>query len=232
MRFMHEDPDCSPELLSDALGVKVAVGDVGQVTVDVEQTFEKAFGARVRDARDGMQWSQRKLAEELERLGVKLDPSAVTRIERGTREVKLREAAAIATALGVKLEDLAPPPTATPREQFDAWVLSAGEQLAVARRALAAMVSSYAMALHVIDHHPDVLRSFGIDLTDISSKDGHAQGVSSATAQAIAKKLSDELSSSPAALSADAGQAEALKLIAEAAMSNLIGVWENGQADA
>ena len=49
------------------------------------------------------------MAAALQTRGVKLDPSAVTRIERGTREVKLREAVATAECLGVDLRELLAP---------------------------------------------------------------------------------------------------------------------------
>ena len=59
----------------------------------------EVFGQNVRAARARKGWSQRELAEALDERGLKLDPSAVTRIERGTREVKLREAVAMAECL-------------------------------------------------------------------------------------------------------------------------------------
>ena len=59
-----------------------------------DERFSRLFGDNVRRARAIKGWSQRRLAEALDVRGVKLDPSAVTRIERGVREVKLREAAA------------------------------------------------------------------------------------------------------------------------------------------
>lgn len=63
----------------------------------------------MRIARGQRGWSQRQLAEALEGQGVRLDPSAVTRIERGDREVKLREAAAIADCLNTDLQQLLMP---------------------------------------------------------------------------------------------------------------------------
>jgi len=57
----------------------------------------------VREKREQKQWSQRRLAELLEEAGIRLDPSAITRIERGTRDVKLREADAIASVLDFDL---------------------------------------------------------------------------------------------------------------------------------
>lgn len=68
--------------------------------------FGESFGRNLRAAREQKGWSQRELAAALQTRGVKLDPSAVTRIERGTREVKLREAATMANCLNVDLNEL------------------------------------------------------------------------------------------------------------------------------
>lgn len=203
-----------------------------RIEVDFEeQTFDKTFGVRVRKARDDRKWSQRKLAEELDRLGVKLDPSAVTRIERGTREVKLREAAAIAAALAVPLEDLAPPPTSTPREQFLSCIGSAGEQGLAARQALASMSMYYAMALHLVDHYPDLLPEWGAELTGVEG-DGDAQRLSEATVAALVEAITQKQSAMPAANAQDSRQAEQLTAIVNATIANLIGVQENADSDA
>lgn len=74
-----------------------------------DDPFGNAFGRNMRVARSQKSWSQRELAEALNAKGVKLDPSAVTRIERGDREVKLREAVAIADCLDTDLEHLLMP---------------------------------------------------------------------------------------------------------------------------
>ena len=55
--------------------------------------------------------------------GVQLDPSAVTRIERGTREVKLREAATMADCLERRFERTADPAESTIRFR---WRSSSG----------------------------------------------------------------------------------------------------------
>ena len=61
----------------------------------------KVFRDRMREVRRLKGWTQQRLADELELLGVKLDASAITRIEKGTRGVTLDDALAIAAALGV-----------------------------------------------------------------------------------------------------------------------------------
>lgn len=62
------------------------------------------FAEAMRNERSKKGWSQRKLAEELETAsGLKLDPSAMTRMENGQREMKLNEAVAIARVLGIPM---------------------------------------------------------------------------------------------------------------------------------
>jgi transcriptional regulator with XRE-family HTH domain len=73
---------------------------------NADSFFNKRFGDLMRAARDEKEWSQRRLAELLEGAGIRLDPSAITRIERGSRDVKLREATAIAHVLGIDLSDV------------------------------------------------------------------------------------------------------------------------------
>jgi transcriptional regulator with XRE-family HTH domain len=204
---------------------------VQTVVVDYEeQTFDKTFGVRVRNARDERKWSQRKLAEELDKLGVKLDPSAVTRIERGSREVKLREAAAIATALGVPLQNLAPPPDSTPREQFLSCIGSAGEQGLAARQALASMAAYYAMALHLIEHHPDLLPELGAELTGAERDD--IRHVQTQTVEAIVEAIAAKQTATPAIYAHDEGQATDLMNIVNATLENLIGIRDDAESEA
>lgn len=71
-----------------------------------ERGINVQFGDLMRERREYRGWSQRQLAEMLQSANLHLDPSAVTRIERGTRDVKLAEAIAIASVLGFNLDGL------------------------------------------------------------------------------------------------------------------------------
>ena len=61
----------------------------------------EVFRVRVREARRLKGWTQQQLAGALGALGVKLDATAITRLESGTRRVSLDDVIAIAAALGV-----------------------------------------------------------------------------------------------------------------------------------
>jgi transcriptional regulator with XRE-family HTH domain len=64
--------------------------------------MEQLFGERVRELRLERDLSQRELAERL--VGLNLDPTAITRIEKGRRALRLGEALAIAAALDTSVE--------------------------------------------------------------------------------------------------------------------------------
>jgi transcriptional regulator with XRE-family HTH domain len=99
--------------------------------------FNEKFGDVVRDARERRQWSQRRLAELLDEAGVRLDPSAITRIERGTRDVKLREATAIASVLGIDLATSLEQIAFTQAQQFQVGTAALAAAAVAARRTLA-----------------------------------------------------------------------------------------------
>ncbi|MBV5244330.1 helix-turn-helix domain-containing protein [Mycolicibacterium sp. PAM1] len=83
--------------------------DDGQVQVPNSGT-SRTFGEALRRAREQAGLSQRALAARLaEVTGLKLDHTALTRIETDQREPKVIEARALAAALGVQLDDLVPP---------------------------------------------------------------------------------------------------------------------------
>jgi transcriptional regulator with XRE-family HTH domain len=71
---------------------------------------EAVFASRLRETREAAGLSQARLAALVaKRSGIELDPTAITRIERGQRKIGLEEAQAIASALDVTLEYLCRP---------------------------------------------------------------------------------------------------------------------------
>ncbi|MBB4856271.1 transcriptional regulator with XRE-family HTH domain [Mycobacteroides chelonae] len=196
--------------------------DGGPAAVDFDdQSFDKQFGDRVRQARAERDWSQRKLAEALDEIGVKLDPSAVTRIERGNREVKLREAAAIAVALGVPIQDLSPSPSVSPREQFESLLQLAARHGKEGREALGAMAMYLAAALNLCEHHPELIPERL--LTEVPAGGDLLPIFRLAIAQTVAKD--------PVAQAQNVENARLLMAVVESAVDNLIAV-EGEESDA
>lgn len=81
-------------------------GEASDQENETETGVDAQFGDMMREARQKLRWSQRQLAEALQKAGLKIDPSAITRIENGQREPKLREAVAISDILDLTLDDL------------------------------------------------------------------------------------------------------------------------------
>lgn len=113
---------------------------------------EAEFGARVREVRLSNKWTQRQLAEAL---GV--DASAVSRIEQGTRAVRLAEAAAIADALGANLDALVYG-KGTER-QLKTWSLAALHLMDEARRDAVELSDSILAICRMLTESPSLLNS-------------------------------------------------------------------------
>lgn len=122
-----------------------------------DERFNRNFGDNVRRARAIKGWSQRRLAEALDVRGVKLDPSAVTRIERGAREVKLREAAAFAQCLGVDIQELITPAGREPLAVVLQMLKSAADRMQAARSALAEMASYLTAVEALLSQYPELV---------------------------------------------------------------------------
>lgn len=94
---------------------------------DPARRVERTFAQRMRDLRQERGLSQAKLATRLRKLGLNIDPSAITRIEKnadttdGARAIFLGEAALIARSLGVRLPEMLRE-TVTPAEQLESAV--------------------------------------------------------------------------------------------------------------
>jgi transcriptional regulator with XRE-family HTH domain len=119
--------------------------------------FSRSFGQNLRDARLRKGWSQRRLADVLESRGVRLDPSAVTRIERGSRDVKLREAAVFAECLDVELQQLMSPTGLDPLAMVLELLRNADGKVRVGRSALAEMALNVHAADAFLQLRPEVV---------------------------------------------------------------------------
>ena len=71
-----------------------------------ETPIENRFGEAVLDGRHRQGLSQKALADLLTERGLAVDASAISRIEKGARAIRLSEAAIIADVLGFSLADL------------------------------------------------------------------------------------------------------------------------------
>jgi transcriptional regulator with XRE-family HTH domain len=69
-------------------------------------TIDKSFGASVKAFRVASDLSQRELADRLAAQGMPADASSISRIENGSRSVRLTEAHAISVALECPIGDL------------------------------------------------------------------------------------------------------------------------------
>lgn len=76
------------------------------MNVAVQMTPEQKFGKTMRALRQRAGYTQVEMAEQMRAFGIRLDPSAVTRIEQGGRSVRLNEAVAMARILCVSLPDV------------------------------------------------------------------------------------------------------------------------------
>jgi transcriptional regulator with XRE-family HTH domain len=71
-----------------------------------DQSIEQRFGLEVANRRRSVRMSQKTLAELLTSAGLPVDASAISRIEKGTRALRLSEAHLVAQRLGFSLDDL------------------------------------------------------------------------------------------------------------------------------
>src|ERR1700736_1720387 len=67
----------------------------------VYEYWEKSFGEKVRQWRRERNWSQEEVADKLRAQGFDMHQTTVAKIERGTRPLRVAEAAAIATLFRV-----------------------------------------------------------------------------------------------------------------------------------
>ncbi len=63
--------------------------------------WEKRFGRRVREWRTARSWSQEDLAERLRDVGIDMHQTTLAKLERGGRPLRVAEAVAIATIMGM-----------------------------------------------------------------------------------------------------------------------------------
>jgi ribosome-binding protein aMBF1 (putative translation factor) len=68
--------------------------------------WNRSVGRNVKDARLDLGWSQTELAAEMALYGYTWQQQTVQKIEKGSRPLKLREALALMSILGISLKEL------------------------------------------------------------------------------------------------------------------------------
>ncbi|OBJ57433.1 Helicase associated domain protein [Mycobacterium asiaticum] len=109
------------------------------------------FAERAKAARMRADLTQQELSTRLSEAGVKLDTSAITRIEAGQREPRLSEALAIAQVLRFSLNDLAR------REDLDFYMSDVERLMNESRAALVRMIRSVDPVVDFVRRSPGSL---------------------------------------------------------------------------
>lgn len=115
-----------------------------RIVQDEGQQPEAVFSRWVRDLRDQQGLSQAALGSE-----VGLDPTAITRIERGQRSVRLNEAVAIANALGHTLTAMVAGP---PKPSLRSLISRNQDQLAQIDDVLRGQMATRDRIVEELDH--------------------------------------------------------------------------------
>jgi transcriptional regulator with XRE-family HTH domain len=118
-------------------------------------TPESRFGAMVLESRRALGISQKELSAGLAELGLPLDDSAISRIEKGTRSLRLSEAIIIAKALRFSLADFEE--SVPPRDDFERREKSVSAALSSAHDALVNAADELNGLAFVAEGHPEVL---------------------------------------------------------------------------
>lgn len=116
------------------------------------------FGAGVRAARERLGWTQQQLSDRLLEHDLRMDTSAITRVESGSRDVRLSEAARIATALGATLDQLVPQPP-DPQKKFDRTFAEVIERVEAVQLAVVGLSTYLLMIARILDDNPRMLTS-------------------------------------------------------------------------
>lgn len=125
---------------------------------DVEaDPVEASFVERMVRSREDRGYSQADLVRRLRENGWQsVHPTTISRIEKRERPVRIGEAARIATALGVELDELLPR-TPNPQRDFDRAFASAQERIEAIQGATVGMSTYLLIAKRVLDTNPDML---------------------------------------------------------------------------
>ena len=122
-----------------------------------DKPIELRFGEAVSEGRRVQRVSQKQLAELLTRGGLPLDASAISRIEKGTRAIRLSEAVAIADVLGFSLADVEE--GRDPQDDLERQRKNLDAALDEVHREMMAAGDAVAEIVFLVEQHPDLLQS-------------------------------------------------------------------------
>lgn len=120
-----------------------------------EWTPEQRFGSMVLESRRALGISQKDLSEGLASEGLVLDNSAISRIEKGTRALRLSEAIVLARVLRFSLADFEE--AVPPKEDFDRRHGTVKAALSSAHSSLTNAADELNGLAFVAEGHPEVL---------------------------------------------------------------------------
>ncbi len=126
-----------------------------------ELPIENRFGQAVMDGRVAHRMSQKTLAVALREHGLSLDASAISRIEKGTRAIRLNEAAIIAALLGFSLAEVESP--RDPKADFHDAERALGVGLHNLFSAAMKVASNISSMERLLDMQPELLVSLDAD---------------------------------------------------------------------
>jgi len=122
-----------------------------------EMPIENRFGEEVLESRKLQRLSQKDLAEMLSGRGLNLDASAISRIEKGTRAIRLSEAAVIADVLGFSLSDVEHP--RDPLEDLVRIRKTIDSSLNAAFDGALQVADAIQEMIYVLERHPQLLET-------------------------------------------------------------------------
>jgi transcriptional regulator with XRE-family HTH domain len=171
------------EVLQQALTSDLAeLAAVAKQNRSVYEWWEKSFGEKVRQWRRERNWSQEDVADKLRLQGFDMHQTTVAKIERGTRPLRVAEAAAIATLFRVSplAVFLGPPPALTPwpLEQLHDVIASAQKTLDEMREEMTRSAERYVQQESYVMSLANMLNQTALDAEKRDSQSGVTNGES------------------------------------------------------
>jgi transcriptional regulator with XRE-family HTH domain len=127
--------------------------------------IENRFGEEVLEVRRVGRMSQKDLSELLAQRGLMLDASAISRIEKGARAIRLSEAAVIAEVLGFSLSDVEHP--RDPKDDFVRLRLSAEAALSAMHENSLQVADALLELTWLLERQPQLLKTLGNEFSAI-----------------------------------------------------------------